>query len=70
MLVFLIWGQLHGDKGNLTFIKCYDVSETISGVLPTFHTSSILVGCHFSQFIFDDTVESVEKGAKLEGEDK
>lgn len=69
MLVFLIWDQVHGDKRNLTFIKCYDVSETMSGILPTFHTSSILGECHFSQFIFDDTVESVEKCSELEGGD-
>lgn len=63
--VFNIWGQVHGDKRNLTFIKCYDVSETMSGVLLTFYTSFILGGCHFSQFIFDDTVESVETCAEL-----
>lgn len=55
MLACLIWSKGHGKKRNLTCLKCHDVSETMSGILSIFHTSSILGMYDFSQFIFDHT---------------
>lgn len=54
MLAFLVQDEGHREKRNLTFIKLCYVSNTMSGVLHIFHTSSIQGEHNLLQFIFEN----------------